>query len=93
MKISIAGTTCSMGCAYAEGPISFCLCSCEGRGHGYFSQQHLHAAKCSPAAEKRCKEGNEDGSCKCACGGTNHGVYQEIPQFETIRISHYAETI
>jgi hypothetical protein len=54
------------------------------------AQKHFVAIKCSPAAEKRCKEGNETGACECACGGVNHGVYQHIPHFEEVKITYYA---
>lgn len=89
MKIVISGTQCSMGCAYAE--TKACQCSCKGVTHGAFVEKpKLVAIKCSPAAEKRCKEGNETGECACACGGINHGVYKHISNFEDIKITHYA---
>jgi len=90
MKIIIAGITCSMGCMYAE--TAACACSCRGATHGSMVEKPvLVPVKCSPAAEARCKEGNESGACKCACGGINHGVYQTIPDFASVKISHYAE--
>jgi hypothetical protein len=79
-----------MGCMYAEGPISLCQCSCKGETHGAVAQKHIHAVKCSPAAEKRCKEGNESGACQCACGGINHGLYETIEDFSTVKITQYA---
>lgn len=93
MKITISGTSCSMGCMYAEGPVSLCHCSCKGVTHGIISQAHLRAVKCSPAAEKRCKEGNETGACECACGGVNHGVYKGIENFDSIVIREYVPAL
>lgn len=79
-----------MGCAHAESPIGTCLCACDGAKHGHFSNKPPElAVKCSPAAEKRCKEGNEDGECHCACGGINHGLYKHIANFDSIKINHY----
>lgn len=77
-----------MGCAYATGPISKCLCPCGGKTHGLFAGVPI-AAKCSPAVEKRCKAGNEDGACRCACKGVNHGLYRVIEDFDAIKINHY----
>jgi hypothetical protein len=90
MKIVIEGIACSMGCVYAEGPVSLCECSCGGKTHGQFSENTVRAVRCSPAAERRCKEGNETGACQCACNGTNHGIYQLIPDFASVKITHYA---
>lgn len=75
-----------MGCAYATGPISKCLCPCKGNMHGLLAERPV-AMKCSPAVEKRCKAGNENGDCKCACEGFNHGLYKEIANFDSIRIT------
>lgn len=84
MKVS----GCSMGCLYATGPIDKCLCPCGGASHGLMAEhQHPVAVKCSPAAEKRCKSGEEGGECKCACGGMNHGLYQGIGE---LKITEYA---
>ena len=83
---------CSLACAYAECDVSTCQCKCNGTMHGMSAPKkpELVAIKCSPAAEKRCKEGNKSGVCKCACGGINHGIYQHITDFEsTVRITHY----
>lgn len=89
MKITIQGSTCSLGCMYAE--TSACQCKCGRATHGVLAPKKEYVSvKCSPAAEKRCKEGNEDGSCKCACGGVNHGIYQFIPDFASVKITHYA---
>lgn len=88
MKITMLGAQCSMGCMYAE--TTACQCSCKGATHGIMAQKHFVAVKCSPAAEKRCKEGNETGACECACGGVNHGIYQTIPNFEEVKITYYA---
>lgn len=55
--------------------------------HGLFVEKP-EPAKCSPAAEKRCKEGNESGACECACGGANHGIYKHLPDFDlTVEIT------
>lgn len=79
-------TNCSMGCMYATGPLFKCLCTCGGTTHGLMVPQTF-AQKCSPAVEKRCKAGNEDGECRCACKGVNHGLYKTIGSFETIQIT------
>lgn len=86
-EIKIAG--CSIACLYAE--TDKCQCSCNGATHGACVKKAKPVAvKCSPAAEKRCKEGNESGECKCACGGINHGIYKHIPDFEsTVKITHF----
>lgn len=81
-------TNCSMGCAYATGGLDKCQCICGGKTHGMFAGIPV-AAKCSPAVEKRCKAGNEDGACSCACGGVNHGLYREIDDFSKIKITTY----
>lgn len=78
-------TNCSMGCMYAYGPIDKCLCPCSGKTHGLMANRPV-AARCSPAVEKRCKAGNENGECACACGGINHGLYRSIENFDSIRI-------
>lgn len=75
-----------MGCMYAEGSIEKCQCACKGSMHALMVP-HLKAAKCSPAAEARCKAGQEDGECQCGCKGVNHGLYRGIENFETVRIS------
>lgn len=81
-------TNCSMGCMYAEGPIDKCLCACGGAHHALMVNRPV-AVKCSPAVEKRCKAGNEDGACTCKCGGINHGLYKEIADFGAITINEY----
>lgn len=76
-----------MGCMYATGPLSKCYCACKGATHGLMVAEVQVGAKCSPAVEKRCKAGNEDGDCSCACAGINHGLYREIADFEGVRIT------
>lgn len=83
-------TGCSLVCSYATGSAEGCQCQCKGSMHGALADKPAEpqVIKCSPAAEKRCKEGNEDGACQCACGGINHGIYQHIADFEsTVRIT------
>ncbi len=90
-KLKLTG--CTLPCAYALSDTGLCTCPCGGKYHGLLSNrpQIVPLKKCSPAAEKRCKAGNEDGSCACACGGDNHGIYKHIADFEnTVRVSHYA---
>lgn len=87
MKITVLGANCSMGCMYAE--TTACICKCNRESHGILTQNRYIPIKCSPAAEKRCKEGNESGACQCACAGMNHGIYQHIPNFEEIKITSY----
>lgn len=71
-----------MGCLYAIGPIDKCLCSCDGDKHGLLSGKITLPAKCSPAAEIRCKSGQEGGECHCACGGQNHAIYAGIENYK-----------
>lgn len=79
-----------MGCLYAEGALFKCQCLCKGAWHGLLATQPLLvASKCSPAVEKRCKAGNEDGVCQCACGGVNHGLYRHVENFEAVPIVGY----
>lgn len=81
-------TNCSMGCLYATGPLSKCLCACGGETHGLMVAGHdVVGAKCSPAVEARCKGGLEDGACRCACKGLNHALYRHAPEFATIKIT------
>lgn len=87
MKITIRGTNCSMGCMYAE--TDACQCKCNRAMHGILAENRYIPAKCSPAAEKRCKEGNESGGCECACEGMNHGIYKHIENFDQIKITTY----
>lgn len=76
-----------MGCLMAEGPLSKCLCPCEGAKHGLLvDKTPIMVLKCSPAVEKRCKAGNESGRCKCACEGQNHGLYQGV-DFTSVKIT------
>lgn len=83
-----------MGCAYAEGSLDKCQCVCGGVKHGLLVPQiHAVAVKCSPAVEKRCKAGNEDGACTCKCGGINHGLYKEIADFGAITINEYSHGV
>lgn len=80
-------TNCSLGCMYAEGSLDTCKCSCGGFTHGILAAKQVHvAAKCSPAAEVRCKSGLEGGECRCACKGVNHAIYQHIQDFDSVRI-------
>lgn len=89
MKITFLGTKCSLACMMAE--TDACVCKCGRASHGILVEKPvLVAAKCSPAAEKRCKEGNESGACKCACDGANHGVYKHIENFGEVKITMYA---
>lgn len=90
MKITITGVDCTMGCLYAESPISLCLCRCGGKVHGQLAANRIEAVKCSPAAETRCKAGEEDGPCACACNGINHGLYRN-KEIEGLKISHYTD--
>ncbi len=81
-------TNCSMGCMYATGPISKCLCNCKGEMHALMANRPIKA-ECSPAVEKRCKAGVEGGECQCACGGVNHGLYGAV-DFSKVVIHEYA---
>jgi hypothetical protein len=74
-----------MGCMYATGPLSKCLCTCKGAMHALMTNRP-QPVKCSPAAEIRCKSGEEGGECQCACKGVNHGLYRGIESFEAVRI-------
>lgn len=88
MKITIQGSQCSMGCMYAETDI--CKCKCNRATHGILAVDRYIPIKCSPAAEKRCKEGNgKEEDCVCSCGGVNHGIYKHIENFEVIKITSY----
>lgn len=78
-----------MGCAYATGAVEQCQCACKGALHGFLVERPK-AVKCSPAVEKRCKAGNENGECVCACGGINHGLYTHVENFDTIKIIGYS---
>jgi hypothetical protein len=75
-----------MGCLYAEGPISKCLCPCGGNMHGMLTGKTVEKAECSPAVRIRCMNGHEGGICRCACRGTNHGLYRTIEGFEDVII-------
>lgn len=77
-----------MGCMYATGPISKCLCACGGKMHALMANRPV-AIKCSPPVEKRCKAGLEGGECQCACKGVNHGLYRTIEDFSAITINEY----
>lgn len=85
METPIKVTGCSMGCAYAEGPLSKCLCVCRGEKHGLMVPKVVFT-HCSKNMGNRCKAGDEEGECKCACGGMNHGLYAHIPDFDQVRI-------
>lgn len=79
-------TNCSIGCMFAEGAIAECQCQCAGVTHGLLANRPV-SAKCTPAAEMRCKSGEEKGECKCACEGINHALYRNIAEFEHIHIT------
>ncbi len=81
--IAIKVTNCSMGCLYStQQPIDKCLCKCKGEHHGLMAGQMQAPARCSPAAEKRCKSGTEGTVCTCACKGRNHAIYAGIPHYK-----------
>lgn len=80
-----------MGCMYATGPISKCLCQCKGEMHAMMVEAPKQV-KCSPAVEKRCKAGEEGGACTCACGGLNHGLYGSV-DFSKVKINEYGSAI
>lgn len=74
-----------MGCMYATGPLSKCLCACKGSLHGLMVKT-TQPAVCSPSVTKRCMAGQEGGECQCACGGANHGLYGAIEDFGAIPV-------
>lgn len=82
-------TNCSLGCMYAEGPLSKCQCACGGSMHALMVNRPV-AAQCSRNMGNRCKEGREEGECTCACGGANHGLYHTIEDFGSVRITGMA---